>query len=63
MSIFAWFTRKPSNYEATVTMLRRMDAASLTRIHPKWIHYYGKESGQVRFVEKLIAQRKGFRGA
>lgn len=63
MSIFAWFTRKPAPREATIATLRRMDAASLTRIHPKWVVYYGKDSGQVRLVEKLIAQRKGFRGA
>jgi len=40
-----------------------MDAEALTRLHPKWVVYYGKDSGQVRLVEKLIAQRKGFRGA
>lgn len=61
MSIFSWFTK--SKHEPVVVALRRMDAKALTALRPKWIHYYGKDSGQVRLVEKLIAQRKGFRGA
>ena len=61
MSIWSLFTRaKP---EATVTMLRRLDTSSLSALRPKWVLYYGKDSGQVRLLEKLVAQRKGYRGA
>lgn len=63
MSILRWFTRTPTKPESVVLTLRRMDARTLSALHPKWVVYYGKDSGQVRLVEKLIAQRKGFRGA